>query len=93
MQRRRACSAHASSTHKIPTANNAPAVFNTRLFDGNAEGSIHRSKSVGGPPMLLPLKVLFAIRVAVSAAGGHRIEPDSAPATPEAILRTLKSVD
>ncbi len=85
---------HAPSTYKIPTANDAPAVFNTRLFDnGNVEDSIHRSKAVGEPPLLLPFSVFFAIRDAVSAAGGHKTDPAlSAPATPEAILRALNSV-
>jgi xanthine dehydrogenase large subunit len=69
-------------------------VFNTRLFDnGNVEDSIHRSKAVGEPPLLLPFSVFFAIRDAVSAAGGHRADPAlAAPATPEAILRALNSV-
>ena len=38
--------------------------------------------------LLLPFSVFFAIRDAVSAAGGHRVDPPlSAPATSEAILR------
>jgi xanthine dehydrogenase large subunit len=85
---------HAPSTYKSPTANDAPVVFNTRLFDNsNVEDSIHRSKAVGEPPLLLPFSVFFAIRDAVSAAGAHRRDPQlTAPATPEAILRALNSV-
>jgi xanthine dehydrogenase large subunit len=85
---------HAPSTYKIPTANDVPAAFHTRLFDnGNVEDSIHRSKAVGEPPLLLPFSVFFAIRDAVSAAGGHAKQPTlSAPATPEAILRAVNSV-
>ncbi|MBX3645248.1 MAG: xanthine dehydrogenase molybdopterin binding subunit [Rubrivivax sp.] len=85
---------HAPSTYKIPTANDVPAAFHTRLFDnGNVEDSIHRSKAVGEPPLLLPFSVFFAIRDAVSAAGDHRKQPAlSAPATPEAILRAVNSV-
>ncbi|MET3514802.1 xanthine dehydrogenase large subunit [Pseudacidovorax sp. 1753] len=85
---------HAPSTYKIPTANDCPPVFNVRLFDGpNAEDSIHRSKAVGEPPLLLPFSVFFAIRDAVSAAGGHRVDPPlRAPATSEAILRALNAV-
>ena len=37
--------------------------------------TIHRSKAVGEPPLLLPFSVFFAIRDAVSAAGGHRVDP------------------
>ncbi len=85
---------HAPSTYKIPTANDVPAAFHTQLFDnGNVEDSIHRSKAVGEPPLLLPFSVFFAIRDAVSAAGGHAKQPVlSAPATPEAILRAVSSV-
>ncbi len=85
---------HAPCTYKIPTANDCPAVLNVRLFDRpNAADSIHRSKAVGEPPMLLPFSVFFAIRDAVSAAGGHRIDPQlNAPATPEGVLRALNAV-
>jgi xanthine dehydrogenase large subunit len=63
------------------------------LFDnGNVEDSIHRSKAVGEPPLLLPFSVFFAIRDAVAAAGSGKSDPAlSAPATPEAILRALNS--
>ena len=85
---------HAPSTYKIPTANDCPPVFNVKLFDGpNAEDSIHRSKAVGEPPLLLPFSVFFAIRDAVSAVGGHKVDPPlSAPATGEAILRAVTAV-
>jgi len=85
---------HAPSTYKIPTANDCPPVFNVRLFDRpNVQDSIHRSKAVGEPPLLLPFSVFFALRNAVSAAGGHRIDPPlQAPATSEAILRALTAV-
>ena len=85
---------HAPSTYKIPTANDCPPVFNVRLFDGrNAEDSIHRSKAVGEPPLLLPFSVFFAIRDAVSAVGKHRMSvPLRAPATSEAILNAIEAV-
>jgi len=85
---------HAPSTYKIPTANDCPLVFNTRLFDQpNRVESIHRSKAVGEPPLLLPFSVFFALRDAISAVGGHRVDPPlQAPATPEAILRAIDAV-
>ncbi len=85
---------HAPSTYKIPTANDCPPEFNVQLFEGdNVEDSIHRSKAVGEPPLLLPFSVFFAIRDAVAAAGGHRIVPPlQAPATSEAILRAITAV-
>jgi xanthine dehydrogenase large subunit len=85
---------HAPSTYKIPTANDCPPVFNVRLFQGdNPADSIHRSKAVGEPPLLLPFSVFYAIRDAVSAVGGHRVDPPlSAPATSESILRAITAV-
>jgi len=85
---------HAPSTYKIPTANDCPAVFNVALYENdNVADSIHRSKAVGEPPLLLPFSVFLAIRDAVSAAGGHRVDPPlRAPATPEAVLDALDAV-
>ena len=85
---------HAPSTYKIPTANDCPADLRTRLFERDAVAeTIHRSKAVGEPPLLLPFSVFFAIRDAVSAAGGHRTDPPlAAPATPEAVLRAVTAV-
>jgi xanthine dehydrogenase large subunit len=85
---------HAPSTYKIPTGNDCPADFRVRLFDNaNAEDSIHRSKAVGEPPLLLPFSVFYALRDAVSAVGGHRVDPPlSAPATGEALLRAIEAV-
>jgi xanthine dehydrogenase large subunit len=60
---------HAPSTYKIPVASDVPPVFNVRLWEGaNREDSIHRSKAVGEPPLMLAISVLHAIRDAVSAA-------------------------
>ena len=87
-------STHAPSTYKIPTANDCPPVFNVKLFEGdNLSDTIHRSKAVGEPPLLLPFSVFFAIRDAVSSVGAHQIDPPlSAPATSEAILRAITAV-
>jgi xanthine dehydrogenase large subunit len=85
---------HAPSTYKIPCANDAPARFNTALFDApNPADTIHRSKAVGEPPLLLPFSALLAIRDAVSALGEHKIDPPlRAPATPEAVLDAVEAV-
>jgi len=85
---------HAPSTYKIPTANDCPLVFNVKLFaNTNVEDSIHRSKAVGEPPLLLAFSVFFAIRDAVSAVGGHKADPPlRAPATAEAVLDAINAV-
>ena len=85
---------HAPSTYKIPTANDCPPVLHCQLYQGqNVHDSIHRSKAVGEPPLLLPFSVFFAIRDAVSAVGQHRVDPPlTAPATSESILRAITAV-
>lgn len=85
---------HAPSTYKIPTANDALADLRVALFENrNVEDSIHRSKAVGEPPLLLAFSVFLAIRDAISAVGGHKKQPPlRAPATPEAILQALNAV-
>jgi xanthine dehydrogenase large subunit len=85
---------HAPSTYKIPTANDCPPVLNVKLYEGdNPADTIHRSKAVGEPPLLLPFSVFFAIRDAVSSVGNHQVDPPlTAPATSESILRALQAV-
>ena len=86
---------HAPSTYKIPAVSDCPEDFRVRLFDNaNVEDSIHRSKAVGEPPLLLPFSVFFAIRDAISSVGGHRINPPlNAPATCEEILDAIAFVE
>ena len=85
---------HAPSTYKIPTANDCPAHFDVRLYgQPNPADTVHRSKAVGEPPLLLAFSVLLAIRDAVSAVAGHRVDPPlRAPATPEAVLDAVDAV-
>ncbi len=85
---------HAPSTYKIPTANDSPVDFRVSLFDQpNRSDSIHRSKAVGEPPLLLPFSVLLAIKDAVAYTGGERCDPLLlAPATAEAVLEAMSSV-
>jgi xanthine dehydrogenase large subunit len=85
---------HAPSTYKIPAVSDCPEDFRVRLFENrNVEDSIHRSKAVGEPPLLLPFSVFFAIRDAISSVGGHKLNPPlSAPATCEAILNAVAAV-
>jgi len=85
---------HAPSTYKIPTVNDCPPDLRVRLFDNrNAQDSIHRSKAVGEPPLLLPFSVFFAIRDAISSVGEHEVDPPlNAPATAEEILKAVAAV-
>ena len=54
---------HAPSTYKIPTCADVPADFRVELFEpgGNREPTIHRSKAVGEPPLMLAISVFSAI--------------------------------
>ncbi|MFH7044996.1 xanthine dehydrogenase molybdopterin binding subunit [Paucibacter sp. JuS9] len=86
-----ALSTHAPSTYKIPTANDSPPDFRVALFDHpNHADSIHRSKALGEPPLLLPFSVLMAIKDAVASCGGRYCDPAlRAPATAQAVLDAL----
>jgi xanthine dehydrogenase large subunit len=86
---------HAPSTYKIPAVSDCPEDFRVVLYDNaNVEDSIHRSKAVGEPPLLLPFSVFFAIRDAISSVGGHRVHPPlNAPATSEEILDAIAFVE
>jgi xanthine dehydrogenase large subunit len=86
---------HAPSTYKIPGVSDCPEDFRVTLYkNSNVTDSIHRSKAVGEPPLLLPFSVFFAIRDAVSAVGEHRFNPPlNAPATSEEILNAIGAVE
>ena len=80
---------HAPSTYKIPTCSDLPVDFRVRMLESaaNREETIHRSKAVGEPPLMLSLSVFHAIRDAVASVGGNNTIPRlRAPATPEAVL-------
>lgn len=85
---------HAPSTYKIPAISDCPQDFRVHLFKNrNVADSIHRSKAVGEPPLLLPFSVFFAIRDAISSVTNYRINPPlQAPATSEQILSAVEAV-
>ncbi|NYT84551.1 xanthine dehydrogenase molybdopterin binding subunit [Pollutimonas harenae] len=85
---------HAPSTYKIPAVGDCPADFRVALFHNqNIKDTVHRSKAVGEPPLLLSFSVFNAIRDAVVSAQGNGNEPQlNAPATPEAILDALSGL-
>ena len=85
---------HAPSTYKIPTCSDVPADFRVALFKPgrNREPTIHRSKAVGEPPLMLALSVFSAITDALASLAPGRVPPLDAPATPEAILRAADAM-
>jgi xanthine dehydrogenase large subunit len=85
---------HAPSTYKIPACSDRPPVLNIDFWDQpNPEHTIHRSKAVGEPPLMLAISVFSALTDAVAAVGDHRMMPGlDAPATPERILMAVDDV-
>jgi len=86
---------HAPSTYKIPVASDRPRIFNVALLEKapNREHTIHRSKAVGEPPLMLAISVLHALSDAVASVGDHRFCPQlNAPATPERVLDAVERV-
>jgi xanthine dehydrogenase large subunit len=82
---------HSPSTYKIPACRDWPERFSVEFFGTpNREETIHRSKAVGEPPLMLALSVFHALRNAVASAGDGRVSPRlDAPATAEAILNAV----
>lgn len=86
---------HAPSTYKIPTCADRPERMNVSLWEKgrNVEATIHRSKAVGEPPLMLAISVFHAISDALSSLDGYRSVPDlDAPATPERILMAAEKM-
>lgn len=86
---------HAPSTYKIPCASDVPEHFVTNLYDspGNQEDTIYRSKAVGEPPLMLGISVFCAIYHAIASIKPGAKPKLDAPATPEAILSAIASLE
>ena len=85
---------HSPDTYKIPTINDIPENFNIKILtDAGNKGTIHQSKAVGEPPLMLAFSVWLAIKDAISAYGNHQYEPDFAiPATNELIVLSANKI-
>ncbi|MBT8076985.1 MAG: xanthine dehydrogenase molybdopterin binding subunit [Gammaproteobacteria bacterium] len=83
---------HAPSTYKIPVCSDVPEEFHVTILESqaNREETIHRSKAVGEPPLMLSLSVFHALRDAVASVSNYQVLPGlNAPATPESVLRAI----
>lgn len=80
------------ANYKIPTAFDVPEKFNVELFDEpNIENTIHLSKAVGEPPLMLAISVWAALRDACSSTTDYQFSPRlDTPATPERIYWALQ---
>ena len=83
---------HSPDTYKIPAVGDRPREFNVRLLSQATERrTIHGSKAVGEPPLMLAISVREAIRDAVAAFGAPGGEvPLATPATSEAIYMAIQ---
>jgi xanthine dehydrogenase large subunit len=80
------------TTYKIPNASDLPEVFNVRFLENpHNEVSLHRSKAVGEPPLLLGVCVWLAIKNALSYIGGQTPRL-SIPATGERVLMAMEQL-
>jgi len=83
---------HSPTTYKIPNISDVPAVLNVRLLDNpDSQVSLHRSKAVGEPPLLLGVSVWLAVKDALGASGSDAPGRLSIPATGERILLCMES--
>lgn len=80
---------HGPSTYKIPAVGDCPEDFRVALLErADQELTIHGSKAVGEPPLMLALAVVAALRHAVAGFGAGEVQL-AMPCTPEAILRAV----
>lgn len=85
---------HAPSTYKIPACADLPRDFRVAFYGGrNREPTVHRSKAVGEPPLMLGMSVFFALKDAIAATADHHASPHlDAPATPERVLLAITAL-
>jgi xanthine dehydrogenase molybdopterin-binding subunit B len=85
---------HSPSTYKIPACRDWPERFDVEFYgEANREPTIHRSKAVGEPPLMLAISVWLAIRDAISSLVDYRRAPAlDAPATPERVLAAIEEI-
>jgi xanthine dehydrogenase molybdopterin-binding subunit B len=83
---------HSPDTYKLPAVGDRPLEFNVQfLKDATQKYTIHGSKAVGEPPLMLAISVREAIRDAVAAFGPGKTETALAsPATGEAIWMAIQ---
>ena len=86
-------STHSASTYQIPSISDAPFDFRVTLLPDAAQpGTIHGSKAVGEPPLMLAISVREALRDAVAAYGAPGgVVLLASPATHEAIWHAIQT--
>jgi len=84
---------HSASTYAIPAISDTPEDFRVSLLkNATQERTIHGSKAVGEPPLMLAISVREAIRDAVAAFGASEDFDLPSPCTGEAVKGALDAV-
>jgi xanthine dehydrogenase molybdopterin binding subunit len=83
---------HSPDTYKIPAVGDRPLEFNVKFLENATQrNTIHGSKAVGEPPLMLAISVREAIRDAIAAFGSGKNQINlAAPATCEKIWNAIQ---
>ena len=83
-----------ASTYKIPAIGDTPEHFNVTINPNtsNHENTIHKSKAVGEPPLMLAISTWLAIKNAIFNADKNNISGLSAPASFEEVFFNLNNI-
>ena len=82
---------HSASTYAIPSISDAPLDFRVNLLQrATQKNTIHGSKAVGEPPLMLAISVREALRDAVLSFQGTENLPS--PLTPETLKQSIGSM-
>jgi len=83
---------HSASTYAIPAFSDAPADFRVALLSSAAQkNTIHGSKAVGEPPLMLAISVREAIRDAATAFGAEKGFVLNSPCTGETVMDIISA--
>jgi xanthine dehydrogenase molybdopterin binding subunit/xanthine dehydrogenase small subunit len=83
---------HSASTYQIPSVSDAPMDLRVSLLpDAAQRNTVHGSKAVGEPPLMLAIAVREALRDAVAAFGDGGVVTLPSPATHEALYLAARA--
>jgi xanthine dehydrogenase large subunit len=84
-----------ASTYKIPAIGDTPEHFNVTIKPNtsNHENTIHKSKAVGEPPLMLAISTWLAIKNAIFNADQNNISGLNAPAGFEEVFFNLNNIN
>ncbi|MBU0508299.1 molybdopterin-dependent oxidoreductase, partial [bacterium] len=82
------------TTYKIPAVDDLPERWTIEMIQTERKvAGVKGIKAVGEPPFIYGQAAFFAIKDAIESLADHRVEADlRMPATPESVLRAVRSV-